>query len=172
MSNKLYKEKPQVYHKNKKIIYFSLLIILCLAFVVIWLDIFMTSLKFNRELHGMIEGRDYYIEEVTITKKDTDSYYGTPDSSVATTNYFFYYDTSFQKKLFVDHTTYNEFKVGDKIPAYTINHNDYAYTKDGLLLMKSNYRNNEIKKAIGVILGGVLVLKILFGLLDKKSYKI
>jgi hypothetical protein len=137
-------------------------------FLGIWLDIFLTSSYFNRELDKMIEGRDYYIETVEITKKDYDSYYSTPDSSVETTNYFFYYDKSFQKKMFVDKDTYKKYSVGDKVKAYTTDHVNYGFTKESLL-SGSLYRNNELKKCIGVILGVGLIFYFIWLWIDFKN---
>jgi hypothetical protein len=116
----------------------------------------------------MVEGKDYFIESVKITKKDYDSYYGTEDSSVETTNYFFYYDDAFQKKMFVDADTYKKYNVGDYVNAYTTDYINYGFTKEALLY-GTEYKNNELKKCLGVLLGAALVLYSLWMWIDFKS---
>jgi hypothetical protein len=137
-------------------------------FLCVWIDIFLTSSRFSRQLDAMIEGTDYYIEAVEITKKDYDSYYATPDSGVETINYFFYYDESFQKKMFVDEDTYKKYSVGDNVNAYTTDHINYGFTKESLL-SGTVYRNNELKKCMGVILGAALFLYSVWMWLSFKS---
>ena len=149
MGRKLIKEKTL-----KKPSKFHILIVAVsiIAFSIIWVDVFLTSSRFNRQLDEMTEGIDYYIEDIILIKKDYESYYSTPDTTVETTNYYFYYDYESPKKMFVDRKTYHQYDVGDNVTAYTIDHINYGYTKESLLPDKL-YTNNEIKKAIGVLLG-------------------
>lgn len=149
MSNKLYKQKPP---KKLNIFHVMLLVILIIAFVINWADVFFTSLRFNQQLDAMVEGIDYYIEDITIIKKDSGSYYSTEDTAVNTTNYYFYYSYTPSKRMFVDRTAYEKYSVGEQVPAYTLDHINYGYTKESLLPDKE-YRGNELKKANGVILG-------------------
>lgn len=165
MSNKLYKEKPQIKSKRVSVFRIILLVFLIIAFTCIWLDIFTTTIRLDKKIDAMVEGKDYYIEEVTITKKAYDSYYA--GSSVATTNYFFYYDYSFQKKLFVDRDTYKEYIVGDKVSAYTMDHSNYVFKKEALL--GKEFRNNEIEKCIGASLGAGILLLCVFIWIDSKK---
>jgi hypothetical protein len=170
MSKKLRKGKTKVTSSPRKSMACRIvvLLILVIMFSGTWLNIFLTSSCFNRQLDKMVEGTDYYIEDVKITKKDYDSYYSTPDSSVETTNYFFYYDESFQKKMFVDEDTYKKYSVGDSVKAYTMDHENYGFTKESLLY-GTEYRNNELKKCIGVILGVSLIFYFIWMWLTFKS---
>jgi hypothetical protein len=151
MSNKLYKDKGKSVSRKWRRLHFVIISILVIAFIGVWIDVFLTSSRFSRRLDAMAEGKDYFIESVVITKKDYDSYYATAESSVETTNYFFYYDTAFQKKMFVDADTYKKYSVGDQVNAYTSDHINYGFTKEALLY-DTVYRNNELKKCLGVIL--------------------
>jgi hypothetical protein len=168
MSNKLYKDKTKITPRRWKTFRIVILSLLVIMFLCVWIDIFLTSSRFSRQLDAMIEGTDYYIEAVEITKKDYDSYYATPDSSVETINYFFYYDESFQKKMFVDEDTYKKYSVGDNVNAYTTDHINYGFTKESLL-SGTVYRNNELKKCMGVILGAALFLYSVWMWLSLKS---
>lgn len=164
MSNKLIKEKPL-----KKLNKFHILLFVAfiIAFIVNWVDVFLTTSRFNRQLDEMIEGIDYYVEDITLIKKDCESYYSTPDTVVETTNYYFYYDYGSPKKMFVDRETYGQYAVGDKVPAYTIDHINYGYTKESLL-PDNDHTNNEIKKAIGILLG---ISNIVYGVWIWITYK-
>ena len=148
MSNKLYKPNPQ---KQKSLkFYYILFAILSVCFVYIWGSVINTSIQFNKQLENAIENKDYFMEEITITKKYYDSYYSTPDTSVETTNYFFYY--SADKKMQVDKNTYDKYNVGDKITAFTADHKNYGITKEAIL-PRDEFKENELKKPIGIILG-------------------
>jgi hypothetical protein len=57
----------------------------------------------------------------------------------------------------VDEDTYKKYNVGDKVNAYTTDHINYGFTKESLL-SGTVYRNNELKKCMGVILGAALIL--------------
>lgn len=158
MSNKLYKEKPKGHRKTIQRLQGILLILLTVAFVILWTNVFFTSREFEQRLAGMVEGEDYFVEEVFITRKDRNSYYSTEDSGVATTNYFFYYGNSPDEKMQVSRTTYETYQVGDPVPAYTTDHVSYAFTIEGIL-PKTEYKNNELKKCAGVLAGlGVISL--------------
>lgn len=148
MSNKLYKTPPPKI-KSFRMVYI-IFAIFSLCFVYVWGSIINTSIKFNNNLNSAIENKDYFIEEITIVKKDYDSYYSTPDTSIETTNYFFYYSSD--KKMQVDRDTYVKYSVGDKISAYTADHKNYKITKEAIL-PQDEFKENEIKKPIGVILG-------------------
>lgn len=163
MSNKLIKKTTKKLNK----FHILLLIVLIIAFVINWVDVFLTTSLFNRQLDEMIEGIDYYVEDITLIKKDYDSYYSTPVTVVETTNYYFYYDYKSPKKMFVDKETYSKYAVGDKVPAYTIDHINYGYTKESLLPDKA-HKNNELKKAIGVLLG---ISNIVYGVWIWITYK-
>jgi hypothetical protein len=168
MSNKLYKAKTKITSRRWKVCRIVLLSLLAIAFFSVWADVFLTSSRFSGQLDAMVEGKDYFIESVKITKKDYDSYYAPEDSGVATTNYFFYYDDAFQKKMFVDADTYKKYNVGDYINAYTADYINYGFTKEALLY-GTEYKNNELKKCLGVILGAALVLYSLWMWIDFRS---
>ena len=57
----------------------------------VWTDVLLTSLRFDKQLDKMVEGKDYYIEEVRITKKYIDSYSATNDKVPAYTTDHVYY---------------------------------------------------------------------------------
>ncbi len=137
-------------------------------FIMIWSWIGIVSHEKNRLLNSMVEGTDYYVEEVKIIKKDR---YETSsnDSSVQTINYYLYYGEQWDDKLFVDRDTYNEYQKGDTIAAYTIDHKNYALTLDSLLIKTMpRYHYNEIYKVIGVLLGSGSALIVMAQLLEFK----
>ena len=137
--------------------FFVLLAAVILAFSGCWISVCLTAGRMEQTLSSMAEGKDYFLEEVRILKKDSSSStHG--DSSVESTNYYFYYGSASEQKLFVDEDTYRRYQPGDKIPAYTLDHRSYGFTKEEILPDKI-YRNNELKKALGVLLGaGILAL--------------
>lgn len=163
------KESKRKFKLGKKF-YVILLVVLIIVFIYVCTDIFLTSSEFSKELDSMIEGKDYYVEEVTITGKDYDSYFSTPDTSVETKNYFFYYDFIMEKKMFVDEDTYKKYNIGDKVLAYTTDHSNYGFTKESIL-PTIEYKNNELKKCIGVVLGvSILLLRFWMWINSKYSY--
>lgn len=115
----------------------------------------------------MVEGVDYFIEEIPITKKDYDSYYSTEDTAVATVNYFLYYGDDPDKKMQVSEAVYRSYEVNDRIMAYTTDHVYYSFSKEGVL-PRLEFRNNELKKAAGVVIGAGLLLLVLYMWLDRR----
>ncbi len=92
-----------------------LLAVFLILFVFLWTRVAITSAKFEKQMEQMVMGKDYFMEDVAIRKKDTDS---SPSGRYgSSTNYFFYYDTD--KKMQVPEKIYGEYEVGDSIPAYT-----------------------------------------------------
>ena len=91
MSNKLIKPKDQEakIRKKKKIwkLCAALLAVALVLFVFIWTKVAITSVKFQKQLEQMVLGKDYFIEDVVIRKKDTDIYSSGKYS--LTKNYFF-----------------------------------------------------------------------------------
>lgn len=61
---------------------------------------------------------------------------------------------------------YSEYAVGDTIRAYTTDHSRYSYYKYGIL-PEAEYRNNEIRKVVGVLLGIAVVGLVLVGIFHK-----
>ena len=151
MSNKLYKRKPP---KKLKKFHYILLIVFILVFIVSWVDVFITSARFEKQLDSMVEGIDYYIEDVQIIKKKSEylSSNNSVGTSVGHTTYYFYYDFQSPKKMFVDREAYQKYNKGDYMPAYTLDHVNYGYTKD-TLLPHDRYLRNEMEKAFGCVLG-------------------
>ena len=88
MSNKIYKSKMK--DENRligKFVNISLIALL-IIFVLLFLKIIVTEISFHKMITEMVEGIDYYIEDIIITNKETvEDYYG---SESGTTNYFFY----------------------------------------------------------------------------------
>ena len=63
---------------------------------------------------------------------------------------------------------YSEYDVGDSITAYTTDHMKYSYNKAGILPDKK-YRNNELMKVAGVLLGAAIGFLSLWSLLNRKT---
>lgn len=169
MSNKLIKPKDQEakIRKKKKIwkLCAALLAVALVLFVFVWTKVAITSVKFQKQLEQMVLGKDYFIEDVVIRKKDTDIYSSGKYS--LTKNYFFYYGMDKTKRMQVPESMYKEYQVGDSIPAYTTDHIYYDYEKDGIL-PREEFRDNELMKANGVICGCVICLLALYLFLEKK----
>lgn len=163
MSHKLVKNQPEkdgIKKKRLNRVYFICFIVLTICFAAVWISVAMTSAKFDKQLEHMILGKDYFIEDVTIVKKMVDSY----SSSELSTheNYFFYYGNEEQEKMQIPHDIYVQYAIGDKIPAYTVNHVSYGYTKESIL-PREEFRQNELMKCIGVLLGvGIVTIAILY----------
>ena len=100
-------------------------------------------------------------------KKSEDA---TSDNSISQ-NYFFYYHdgktNEYNKRMQVPESVYAEYTVGDTITAYTTDHLKYSYNKAGILPDKK-YRNNELMKVAGVLLGAAIGIMSLWGLLNRK----
>lgn len=116
----------------------------------------------------MVLGEDYDREDVVITDKKSED--ATADNSISQ-NYFFYYHdgktNEYNKRMQVPESVYAEYKVGDTITAYTTDHIKYSYNKAGILPDKK-YRNNELMKVAGVLLGAAIGFLSLWGLLNRK----
>lgn len=159
--------KRKINVHQKKVIFVSALTVLIVAFVCIWLNVFMTSKRFEEKMDNMILGEDYFVEDIIITDKKVES---DVNDSIHE-NYFFYYNHGvayeYDKRMQVSGEIYREYAVGDIIPAYTTDHKQYSYDKDGIL-PKTEFRNNEFSKCIGVLLGVAIFTMMFFGLLGKK----
>ena len=62
---------------------------------------------------------------------------------------------------------FRQYKIGDKISSYTTDHVQYSYEKYGIL-PNTEFRNNEIMKCIGVLLGIAIFMLALFIILHRK----
>lgn len=175
MSNKLVKHQEQkeiLAGKQKKILFWVCLIILIIVFVAVWINIFLTSNAFNKQIGEMVLGEDYYMEDVVITGKRAEN--ASTDNTISK-NYFFYYHNGkvndYHKRMQIPGSVYSEYNVGDSITAYTTDHISYSYYKDGIL-PDTEYSNNELMKVAGVLLGIGICSLTLLGLLSKKiDYK-
>ena len=166
MSNKLIKAKDlEAKIVRKKRIWKLCAVLLgavIVLFLFIWTRVAITSAKFEKQMEQMVLGKDYFIEDVVIKKKDT---YSSPSGRYgASTNYFFYYDTD--KKMQVSGKIYGEYEVGDSIPAYTTDHVYYDYEKDGIL-PRNEFRNNELRKAAGALCGIAICMLALYLFLER-----
>jgi len=173
MSNKLIKlqeQKEILNGKQKKILFRGCFIVLFIAFVAVWVNIFLTSHAFNKQMREMVLGKDYYMENVVITDKRVED--ASPDN--ISQNYFFYYHdgkvNDYHKRMQISGSVYSEYNVGDSITAYTTNHISYSYYKEGIL-PDMEYSNNELMKAVGVLLGIGMFSLVLLGLLGKNNKK-
>lgn len=174
MSNKLVKQqktKEILTGKQKKILFWSCFTILSIAFVAVWINIFLTSKAFNAQMEEMVLGEDYYVEDVVITNKRAED----ASADAISQNYFFYYNNGkvndYHKRMQVPEFVYSEYDVGDSITAYTTDHVSYSYYKYGIL-PDTEYTNNELMKVAGVLLGIGIFLLALLGVLNKKmNYK-
>lgn len=169
MSNKLLKDKEQkgsITERQKRIIFFSSLLILSIAFAFVWLNIFLTSSAFKERMEGMVLDVDYFLEDVVITDKRVES----DVNNSVNENYFFYYQNGksydYHKRMQVPESIYLEYEVGDTITAYTTDHSHYSYYKHGIL-PDSEFRNNELMKVVGVLLGIGIIILLFFRVLDK-----
>ena len=163
MSHKLVKNQPEkdrIKKKRLNRVYCICLITLTICFAAVWVNVAVTSVKFDKQMEHMVLGKDYFIEDVTIVKKKVDSY---SSSELSTTeNYFFYYGNEEQKKMQIPHDIYVQYAIGDKISAYTADHVSYGYTKKSLL-PREEFRQNELMKCMGVLLGvGMVTIAILY----------
>ena len=171
MSNKLVKEKKpnEKSLKRKKKIYNGSLIVLIVAFVFVWVNIFLTSREFEKRLDNMVEGVDYFFEDIKITDKRVETGDIYEDKSE---HYFLYYHHGktydYHKRIQVPGEVYSAYDVGDVITAYTTDHVQYYYEKVQLL---PEYSGNEMSKIIGVLLGIGIVSLLLFILLDEGTAK-
>lgn len=91
MSNKLakhQKQKERLTGKQKKVLFWSCFATLSIAFLAVWLNVFLTSNALHRQMEEMVLGEDYYREDVVITDKKSED--ATADNAISQ-NYFFYY---------------------------------------------------------------------------------
>ena len=174
MSNKLVKDKKEPKHilsdKQKKIAYFLCLTVLCIAFAGVWIHIFLTTKAFNKQMEEMVLGNDYFMEEVVITDNRSES---VESDNTISKNYFFYYQNGkkyeYQKRMQVSGDVYSEYHIGDTVMAYTTDHVKYSYYKYGIL-PDNEFRNNELMKVAGVLLGTAICTMLLLGVLCNKIH--
>lgn len=170
MSNKLVKDKipkSKLSEKNKTVLFACGLSILCIAFLAVWIDVYMTSNVFKKTMDDMVLGVDYFQEEIVITNKRVES---DTNDSIHENHFFYYHDGNvhdYHKRMQVPATIYSEYEIGEKIVSYTINHENYSYEKYGIL-PQNDFRNNELKKVIGVLLGLGIFILLLYRTLDKR----
>ena len=137
MSNKLakhQKQKERLTGKQKKVLFWSCFAALSIAFVMVWLNVFLTSNALDRQMEEMVLGEDYDREDVVITDKRSED--ASADNDISQ-NYFFYYHggktNEYNKRMQVPESVYTEYEVGDTITAYTTDHIKYSYNKAGIL---------------------------------------
>ena len=124
MSNKLakhQKQKERLTGKQKKVLFWSCFTALSIAFVMVWLNVFLTSNALDRQMEEMVLGEDYDREDVVITDKRSED--ASADNAISQ-NYFFYYHggktNEYNKRMQVPESVYTEYEVGDTITAYTL----------------------------------------------------
>ena len=159
MSNKIYKSKMK--DENRllgKFVNISL-IPLSIIFVLLFL---------NKMIAEMVEGIDYYIEDIVITDKETVEDYNGSESGA--TNYFFYYGHDTDKRMQVNKKVYSQYNVGDMFPAYTKDHYYYGSTINSVL-PKTEYKNNELSKAGIVTIGCLILLLLIYKWIDNLGKK-
>ena len=167
MSNKLVKHqepKETLTVKQKKILFWSCFIILSIACVAVWINVFLTSKALHTQMEDMVLGEDYYREDVVITDKRVEA----ASTGTISRDYFFYYNNGkakeYHKRMQVPKFIYSEYDVGDSITAYTTDHEGYSYYKYGIL-PDTEYKNNELMKVAGALLvNGIFLLSLLGGL--------
>ena len=157
MSNKIYRSEMKDGNRLlEKFVNISL-IALAIIFVLLFLKIIVTEISFHKMIAEMVEGIDYYIEDIVITDKETVEDYNGSESG--TTNYFFYYGYGADKRMQVNQKVYSQYNVGDMFPVYTKDHYYYGSTINSVL-PKTEYKNNELSKA-GIVTIGCLILLLL-----------
>ena len=165
MSNKLIKtskKSEKITKKQKKFLFSVSLLILTKAFIFVWSRVYLNERTFKERMENMVFGVDYFIEDVPIISKKVETDVNEPIYE----NYYFYYrhGNEYQNRMQVPKSIYSEYEAGDTISAYTTDHYNYSYKKEGIL-PKNQFENNEILKGIGVLLGvGIIVLMIFFKL--------
>ena len=158
MSNKIYKSKMK--DENRllgKFVNISL-IVLSIIFVLLFLKIIVTEISFHKMIAEMVEGIDYYIEDIVITDKETVEDYNGSESGA--TNYFFHYGYDTDMRM----------HVGDMFPAYTKDHYYYGSTINSVL-PKTEYKNNELSKAGIVTIGCLILLLLIYKWIDNLEKK-
>ncbi len=118
-------------------------------------------------MDNMVLGVDYFVEDIIITDKRIE----TDVNDTIHKNYFFYYHDGdaydYHKRMQVPGNVFRQYKIGDKISSYTTDHVQYSYEKYGIL-PNTEFRNNEIMKCIGVLLGIAIFMLALFIILHRK----
>lgn len=170
MSNKLVKvnnEKRIITEHKKRIMLIVCLIVLSIAFVYVWINVFLNSNNFEEKMDNMVLGVDYFVEDIIITDKRIE----TDVNDTIHENYFFYYHDGdaydYHKRMQVPENVFRQYKIGDKISSYTTDHVQYSYEKYGIL-PNTEFRNNEIMKCVGVLLGIAIFMLALFIILHRK----
>lgn len=153
MSHKLYKKKEIKNKSLEKISNIAIFTILCIIFIFLIVKVVSTEIYFNKMMNEMVEGKDYYIENLQVIdkKRIVDSF----GSDAENINYFLYYEKSKKDKIQVSFDMFSKYNIGDKFPAYTIGHNYYGATLKSIL---PNYTNNELSKAIIVVVGCIILI--------------
>ena len=110
MSNKLakhQKQKERLTGKQKKVLFWSCFTALSIAFVMVWLNVFLTSNALDRQMEEMVLGEDYDREDVVITDKRSED--ASADNAISQ-NYFFYYHggktNEYNKRMQVPESVY------------------------------------------------------------------
>ena len=114
MSNKLakhQKQKERLTGKQKKVLFWSCFTALSIAFVMVWLNVFLTSNALDRQMEEMVLGEDYDREDVVITDKRSED--ASADNAISQ-NYFFYYHggktNEYNKRMQVPESVYTLWK--------------------------------------------------------------
>ena len=168
MSNKIYKSKMK--DENRligKFVNISLIALL-IIFVLLFLKIIVTEISFHKMITEMVEGIDYYIEDIVITDKETVEDYNGSESGA--TNYFFHYGRDTDKRMQVNQKEYSQYNVGDMFPAYTKDNYYYGSTINSVL-PKTEYKNNELSKAGIVTIGCLILLLLIYKWIDNLGKK-
>lgn len=164
MSNKLYKNKIKDQKRFLGKFANISLIALSIIFVLLFLKIIMTEISFNKMINSMVEGVDYYVEDIVISDKEAVEEYNGSESG--TTNFFFYYGYGTDKRMQVNREVYSQYNVGDMFPAYTKDHYYYGSTFNSVL-PKAEYTNNELSKAGIVLTSSLMLLILIYKWIDK-----
>lgn len=154
MSNKIYKSKMK--DENRllgKFVNISLIALL-IIFVLLFLKIIVTEISFHKMITEMVEGIDYYIEDIVITDKETVEDYNGSESGA--TNYFFHYGRDTDKRMQVNQKEYSHYYYGSTINS---------------VLPKTEYKNNELSKAGIVTIGCLILLLLIYKWIDNLEKK-
>lgn len=69
MSHKLYKKKEIKNKSLEKISNIAIFTILCIIFIFLIVKVVSTEIYFNKMMNEMVEGKDYYIENLQVIDK-------------------------------------------------------------------------------------------------------
>ena len=131
MNNKLVRvnNEKRIITEHKKTMLIVCLIVLSIAFVYVWINVFLNSNNFEEKMDNMVLGVDYFVEDIIITDKRIE----TDVNDTIHENYFFYYHDGdaydYHKRMQVPGNVCRQYKIGDKISSYTTGHVEYAYEK-------------------------------------------